>query len=183
MMNQRAIIIDNDDSFTHNLRHLIASVTGTSPDLVPYAELSRLDAGKYDLIIISPGPGTPSDYPAYSKLLSLMKPTIGVCLGMQIMNEFFGGTTVRSESPIHGQSKAISFQGVRQSVARYHSLKIGELGSGLIVEATDELDIPMAIRHESAPMIGFQFHPESFLTNNGTSYIKYALEAVNTVTV
>lgn len=171
----RIVLTDNNDSFTHNLEHLIYTATAVSPCVVPYKELASVQPDAWDLLVISPGPGHPSEYPDYARLFSSEIPILGICMGMQIMNEYFGGTTSRSQECVHGKSEEIMMEGRVHVVARYHSLYVSNVGKGLLVTATNKDGVPMTIRHISRPLMGYQFHPESFLTQNGIWFITHAL--------
>ncbi|WP_320169114.1 aminodeoxychorismate/anthranilate synthase component II [Maridesulfovibrio sp.] len=176
------LLIDNNDSFTNNLKHLLAvTIGGATVDICPYAEAAgQADVctsfGHYDLLVISPGPGTPADYPGYDRIIRCGRPVLGVCLGMQIINELCGGRTDRLAGCFHGRAEKISFNGRELAVARYHSLFCAEVGNGLSVIAATEEGVPMAVVHESLPLLGYQFHPESFLTEEPGVFIRYALE-------
>lgn len=174
----RSLIIDNDDSFTANLEHLVAQYSGLVPETISYHSLSLDNLPEFDLCLISPGPGKPGDYPLYHDFLSLQRPTIGICLGMQIINEFCGGEVRPLPGCIHGRTDEIMMRGRTFTVARYHSLSISRLGEGLDIIATNQQSIPMAIRHRTLPFIGYQFHPESFMTPQSRFFIEYAIDAV-----
>ena len=171
----RILLIDNNDSFTRNLEHLLVAVTGSVPVIEPYARINRLDPDAFDLICISPGPGRPEDYPEYRCLFDAGRPILGICLGMQIMNIHFGGTVDTYPDCIHGRTTGIDMHGRRYDVARYHSLRITSVADCFETVASDDRSVPMAIVHKSAPMVGYQFHPESFLTERGEELVAHAL--------
>lgn len=171
------LLIDNYDSFSRNLEHLLADRLHITPSVIPYEHLIRIDPDDYDLLVISPGPGRPSEYPEYHRLIAGRVPVIGVCLGMQIMNELCGGRTDRLETCIHGKTDRIDFDGRRFEVARYHSLYMSLVADCFKVISANRDGIPMAIRHISKPMIGYQFHPESFMTADGGYFIDYAIRS------
>ena len=173
---RRILLYDNNDSFTHNLEHLLAACTGADIVVRPYAEAGR--PGQADLVVISPGPGAPGEYPLYGPLLDAGRPVLGICLGMQIINNHFGGRTGRLAGCVHGRAEHIDFLGQRVAVARYHSLAVTRLGKGLRVTARNDTGVPMALQHESLPLLGYQFHPESFLTKTGARFIEHALESL-----
>jgi para-aminobenzoate synthetase component 2 len=172
----KTLLIDNNDSFTNNLEHLLVAATEYAPDIVPYDQLSAMVFDDYHLIVISPGPMTPSDYPAYDQLLAGKTPILGICLGMQIINDYFGGETAQLPGCVHGRSDVIEFENRRVTVARYHSLYVKTVGDGLKVLARNDSGVPMAVKHASRPIAGYQFHPESFLTNEGQFFVNYALD-------
>ncbi|OBQ54853.1 anthranilate synthase component II [Halodesulfovibrio spirochaetisodalis] len=176
----RIVLIDNNDSFTRNLEHLLVTATCFVPDIVTYGEqgtsLQHCPFDQYDLIVISPGPGHPSEYAAYNCVFESGKPVLGVCMGMQIINQFFGGTTDRLPDCVHGKTDTLEINGEARTVARYHSLYLSSVGAGLRVTATlSGTDVPMIVEHETRPVMGLQFHPESFLTEQGEWYIHHAM--------
>ncbi len=171
----KLLLIDNDDSFTGNLDHLLTRTTGSQPMVVPYSRLGTIDPSEFDIAVISAGPGKPSEYPDYSTLIESGTPVLGVCLGMQIINEAFGGTTAPLPDCIHGKTDEIEFQDRTFTVARYHSLSVNDLGQDLDVIVINRSGLPMALQHRSLPILGYQFHPESFMTTNGGYFIEYAV--------
>ncbi|MCK5127375.1 MAG: aminodeoxychorismate/anthranilate synthase component II [candidate division Zixibacteria bacterium] len=175
------LIIDNNDSFTYNLRHLLQTAQSSEPDVISYDSIDKVDFQRYDTIVISPGPGKPSEYPNYSKLFKSGKPIIGVCLGMQIMAEFYGGEVSLLEDCFHGRTESIEFDGKSFEVARYHSLAITRVPSCFTVISSNQATVPMAMTHNEFPYIGYQFHPESFLTKNGQFFIDYAFKFINSI--
>ena len=182
---KRILMIDNYDSFTYNLVQLVMS------NLVVDMVVKRNDtftvqdvlSVEPDGIIVSPGPKRPEDAGRSLEVIRELGPRIpllGVCLGMQCINQVFGGTTREAELPVHGKTSRIFhhgeglFRGVANSieVARYHSLRIDDIPPCLQVDARTELDnIPMAIHHHDYPLYGVQFHPESFMTEYGDTII------------
>ncbi len=179
------LIIDNYDSFVHNLARYVREAGYTTKvvrnDTASAKELVALDPMG---VILSPGPKRPKDAGVSLDLISCLPtttPLLGVCLGHQCLVEAFGGNTTRAKQPLHGEASLIRhdgralFQGLPPSivVGRYHSL-ISELpaGSDLIACAWSEEDELMAVRHRNAPWFGVQFHPESLLTPYGPGMIK-----------
>ncbi|EGJ49475.1 aminodeoxychorismate/anthranilate synthase component II [Desulfocurvibacter africanus] len=177
----RILLVDNEDSFTRNLEHLLAVTTGRAPKVLPYALFQTDLTAECDMLVISPGPGHPREYPAYAQLFTSREqgqpdtPVLGVCLGMQIINECLGGRTQRLHGCVHGKAEEIDFLGRRERVARYHSLHVTKLGDGLEALAATDKGVAMALRHRHRPFLGYQFHPESFLTENGEAFIRHAL--------
>lgn len=186
------LLVDNYDSFTFNLyqqlRFLGADVLVVRNDEITVQELSSLDLSG---IVISPGPGRPDeagistacvDYAFKSGL-----PLLGVCLGHQVIGEYFGARVIRADRPVHGEADLIYhnqtgvFNGVKNpfSAARYHSLVVDvEAATGLVVTARNKDGVIMGVQHISAPVYGLQFHPESFLTEEGDRIIKNFLREV-----
>ncbi|WP_029897136.1 aminodeoxychorismate/anthranilate synthase component II [Desulfohalovibrio reitneri] len=173
----RLLIADNDDSFTRNLEHLLAVETGVAPVVVNHARLDFERARSCDLLVISPGPGHPDDYPAYFPLLRdpACPPVLGICLGMQLINQALGGQTDRLKGCVHGKAEAIPFQGGEAVVARYHSLAVSGVAPELVVESENAEGTPMILAHPSRPLLGYQFHPESFLTHDPGRFIRHAI--------
>jgi len=171
------LLIDNEDSFTRNLEHLLAgAVPGAAVEVTPYARLADADLDGRDLLVISPGPGAPSEYRGYDRVFSAGKPILGICLGMQIINERFGGSTGRLRGCVHGKTDVVSMNGAEHVVARYHSLHVTAPGAGLDVLATNRDGIIMCLGSRTRRVIGCQFHPESFLSRDGGWFIDFALD-------
>lgn len=169
-------LIDNNDSFTRNLEHLLATAVNRAEVTVEScARLAEIDLSSPDLVVISPGPGTPADYPQYDRVLASDKPVLGICLGMQIINEHRGGATGRLPGCVHGKTETITWHGAPRVVARYHSLCVTRVGAGLDVLAVNGDSVPMAVGSSPDRLLGYQFHPESFLTENGGAFIHDAL--------
>lgn len=183
-MSVRVLVVDNHDSFVHTLigylRELGADVTMVEADALDENDLDpRLDA--HDAVMISPGPGTPADAGASLAVVRAAAerrmPLLGVCLGHQAIGEAFGGTVARAPELMHGMVSQVThdgsalFHGIRSPFAagRYHSLALVEsdLPAELRVTARAENGTIMAVAHESLPILGVQFHPESVLTEHG----------------
>jgi len=175
------LMIDNYDSFTYNLvqyfGELGQQVEVVRNDQYTVAELLSKSA---DYLVVSPGPGTPQQAGVSIEAIKLFSgriPVLGVCLGHQSIGEAFGGRTVHAEKLMHGKTDKIYHQ--KQSIfcdipdpfvaTRYHSLVVEQqdLPDCLIPTAYTDAGEMMALRHQSDPTIGVQFHPESISTENG----------------
>lgn len=184
----RLLMIDNYDSFTYNLvqmfRQYPLEVRVWRSDRIDLAQAQTLAP---DYIVISPGPKDPAHAGISMALIEAMHritPILGVCLGMQCLNEVFGGRTVRSPRPLHGKVSTVYhhgrgiFAGLPSpfSAARYHSLATAPderaLDSDLIITARSDDDIIMGLSHPCYPLHGVQFHPESFMTQCGFELIE-----------
>ncbi len=178
----RLLLIDNYDSFTFNLLHYLVKA-GQTVHVVRNDHPKLLSmATDYDAIVISPGPSSPANS-GFSKVAVAQfyqkKPILGVCLGMQVINEVFGGSTIRAPYPVHGKTSnirlitdSVIFKELDcvQTVGRYHSLICGNIPPALELTAMGDC-VPMAFQHREYPVFGLQFHPESFLTENGFQMI------------
>ena len=188
----RVVVVDHHDSYTWNLVHLVAGVTGELPDVVEHDEVVVDDLRAYSHIVLSPGPGhpgNPADFALGRAVFELDRPVLGVCLGMQAMVVAFGGT-VEEDVPAHGEVAEINhdgrgvFTGLPQDfkAVRYHSLQGLTLPDEL--EATAACpgsweDGPwalMGVRLRDLPLEGVQFHPESVLTEHGAAMVRNFLE-------
>ncbi len=177
-MIMRLLMIDNFDSFTYNLVQLFATEGVEVIVRRNSVSLDQLREFQPDALCISPGPGTPREsgvsFAALEYWLDRI-PVLGVCLGMQVINEFFDGRTIHAPSPVHGKTRPVRHDGEGLferipspfAAARYHSLAVERLSNNLIECAWCEDDTIMGIRHESLPVHAIQFHPESFLTQHG----------------
>lgn len=172
------LLIDHNDSFTRNLEHLLAAHLPKPPQVVSHEELPHMASANWSFIVLSPGPGRPGDYPDHGPLLRSGVPVLGVCLGMQIINEHFGGTTDRLQGCVHGRAERIRLAGRELLVARYHSLYCSRIGEGLVATAANANGVPMALVHRTLPVMGYQFHPESFLTEDGGFCVRHAMEVL-----
>ena len=184
------LLLDNYDSYTFNLAHLIAEVAGREPLVVPAGEAERLServrAGEFSHVVISPGPGTPEreqDFGAARRLIAAAAsaeiPVLGVCLGHQGLGLLSGARVSRAPRPRHGFVSTIShsgegiFAGIPQDfeVVRYHSLHIEE-APGITVHARSEDGVIQALKVDGLPHWGVQFHPESVLTQYGRNIMR-----------
>ncbi len=180
MKRPRILIVDNYDSFTHNVAHALrgegAECTLVASDAATAAELCALDV---DGFVISAGPCTPTQAGVSLELVSQLgqrrpsTPLLGLCLGHQAIAVARGAVLRRATQPLHGKVTAVRhdgaalFEGLPSplAVARYNSLVVeeGSLPSSLLATAWDEHDDVMALRHVTLPHVGLQFHPESWL--------------------
>jgi len=179
-------MIDNYDSFTYNLVQLIMSHVSVQMKVNrnDQVDLKSINNFAPDGIVISPGPKAPKDAGLSKQIIRMFSdkvPILGVCLGMQCINEVFGGETREADLPVHGKTSLIYHNNKHLflhlhnplKAARYHSLIIDKIPSCLEVDAfTEQENIPMAIHHKKYPIFGVQFHPESFLTEGGGIIIK-----------
>ncbi len=176
----KILILDNYDSFTYNLLGLIRDEAGLDIDVIRNDEIGLSEIAAYDKIILSPGPGLPADAGIMNELIHLYqftKPIFGVCLGMQAIGEVTGGRLINLDEPQHGVATSIQhtasklFQSIPSTfaVGRYHSWAIekNSLPSDMMITATDDEGVVMAIEHATLPISGVQFHPESILTEYG----------------
>ena len=181
----RILLIDNYDSFTWNLVHLIGGL-GPQVDVRRNDALSVEEAlsGPHDAIVLSPGPCTPNEAGICLDLVregASRKPIFGVCLGLQAIGQVFGGDVVRAPLPMHGKISAIRhearglFRGINGPLqaTRYHSLVVDRATcpAELAVEAETEDGLIMALSHREFPVHGVQFHPESIASEHGATII------------
>ena len=169
----RVLLIDNHDSFTRNLEHLLATTLGLPPEIVTWGKVDMAALKDYDLVCISPGPGHPDDYPGYGEVFESGRPVLGICLGMQLLGRHFGGKVERLEGCVHGVRDRIEFDGKSFEVARYHSLHLTDVPDCFQVLSRNRQGVAMAVRHRSRKLLGFQFHPESFMSGEGSYFIDY----------
>lgn len=182
------LVIDNYDSFTHNLVHLLA-MHGEEVKVVRCDRLTvgEVLAARPRRLVLSPGPGRPGDRGIGEELVRTAPPSVrllGVCLGHQAIATASGGTLRSAMHPIHGKTSLIRhdgrglFRGCRNpmSAMRYHSLVVDRSGLPDFLEVTAILDDDegtiMGLRHRHRPIEGIQFHPESFMTPEGATLIR-----------
>jgi anthranilate synthase/aminodeoxychorismate synthase-like glutamine amidotransferase len=183
----RVLVVDHHDSYTWNLMHLVAAVTGELPDLVQHDEPGAYVAADITHVVLSPGPGSPADEADFRlgrRLLAESRlPILGVCLGMQGIVTTYGGR-VAPGRPAHGVVSRIDhdgrgvFAGLPAGFAavRYHSLVATDVPDCLEVSARAEDGTVMGVRHRSRPIEGVQFHPESILSEHGRRLVANFLE-------
>jgi para-aminobenzoate synthetase len=192
----RVLVVDNYDSFTYNLVQSLAGMPGVRPAVVPNDDPSWRDAklGKFDCVVISPGPGRPeraADFGICRAIIEATQvPLLGVCLGHEGICYTFGGTVAAAPEPRHGLTSLVQhngdvlFAGIPSTfhAVRYHSLMAGTIPGVLQVIATADDGVPMGLRHRSRPIWGVQFHPESVGTEHGerllSNFIAIAAETM-----
>ncbi|MBM6595751.1 anthranilate synthase component II [Microvirga pudoricolor] len=182
----RVLVIDNYDSFTWNLVHLIAPLA-SSMDVVrnDATSVDEVLASRPDAIVLSPGPRTPNEAGICLDLVTRASPeipTFGVCLGLQTIGQVFGGTVARAPLPMHGKVSPIShggqtiFRGINGPInaTRYHSLIVERETCPVDLSVTAETDdgLIMGLSHRFLPIHGVQFHPESILSEHGSTIMK-----------
>ena len=190
----KVFMLDNYDSFTYNLVQLLgrigADVTVARNDQVTVDEVAALEP---DAIVISPGPSRPENAGISVQLVRRLGPSVpilGVCLGHQAIGVAYGAEVIRVH-PVHGKASPVhhagigSFEGLPSpfDAARYHSLAVSSAGlpPELEVTAWAEEGTIMALRHRTDPVEGFQFHPESILTDDGEALVAGFLRRVTRV--
>ncbi len=191
MSSPKILVVDNFDSFVFNLVNYLNEL-GATTTVIRNDELKTINFADFDGILISPGPGHPSeaagtlDAIAYATTNSL--PLLGICLGHQAIGEVFGGTVDRAPELLHGKISHIhhSEDGIFKDIpqdyiaTRYHSLAIKEDGFPAVLEITarSESGVIMGVRHKNLPIQGVQFHPESILTEHGHKLLQNWLDEV-----
>ncbi len=194
MSQDKIFMLDNLDSFTYNLVDEFYQL-GFKPEI--YRNTLSADfifnkmcehqasTGENVILVLSPGPGNPTQAGCLMALIEKAAgkfPIIGICLGHQALVQHFGGEVGRANAIVHGKASFVehqekgAFDGIANplSVARYHSLMATKMPEQLITTAKTD-DIVMAIEHKTLAIIGFQFHPESILTNYGSALLKQAM--------
>ncbi|QWF22002.1 aminodeoxychorismate/anthranilate synthase component II [Nocardioides sp. LMS-CY] len=182
------VVVDHHDSYTWNLVHLVAAVTGSLPAVVQHDEVSAAEVLAFSHVVLSPGPGhpaSPADFSVGREVLRrATRPVLGVCLGMQGLVTTYGGTVDRVR-PAHGDVASVThdgrgvFAGLPSPLAavRYHSLAVLEVPACLEVTARSEDGVVMGVRHRTLPLEGVQFHPESVLSEHGERLVANFLGA------
>jgi anthranilate synthase component 2 len=183
---KKILVIDNYDSFTYNLVYYIEQLTGSCPAVFRNDEISVGDVDAYEKILISPGPGVPSDAGICIDMIKRYAPTksiLGICLGHQAIGEAFGGRIINLNQVYHGVATPVIisetndplFLNIASPVTggRYHSWVVSgvNLPDCLQITCKDEGGLIMGIRHKVYDVRGLQFHPESVLTEHGMEII------------
>jgi para-aminobenzoate synthetase component 2 len=180
----RVLVIDNYDSFVYTLNGYLQQL-GAETEVVRNDSFDPADAARtiaeYDAVLLSPGPGKPSEagvsIPVVFAALESHTPLLGVCLGHQAIAEALGATVTNAEELMHGKTSVIRhdrsafYDGVPDgfTATRYHSLAVvdGTVPDSLVVTSRTEGGVIMGVRHVTSPVYGVQFHPESVLTEGG----------------
>jgi anthranilate synthase component 2 len=190
----KILVFDNYDSFTYNLVHLVKKIIGDTVDVFRNDQIPLENVQAYDKIILSPGPGIPSEAGLLLPLIkryAASKSILGVCLGHQAIGEAFGARLVNLSKVYHGVALPVNittrktgalivnadlFAGMQDGfmAGRYHSWAIDPEGfpESLEVTATDASGLIMALRHKTFDVLGVQFHPESVLTPDGEKIMR-----------
>jgi anthranilate synthase/aminodeoxychorismate synthase-like glutamine amidotransferase len=191
----KVLLIDHEDSFVYNISQALEShgaMVTCYRSTEPLAGAVRADP---DAIVLSPGPGHPRDRRVTGLSRQLLRrwrgerPFFGVCLGHQLIADFYGGNVIRAPAPVHGETSPVRhdgrgvFRGIRTPLAgaRYHSLTVDprKLPPVLEVSATDDLGLIMGLRHRREPVESVQFHPESYLTRAGPQLLSNFLDGAH----
>lgn len=183
---KKILILDNYDSFTHNIAHIIREL-GAQVDIIRNDKISLDEVDRYDKILLSPGPGIPSEAGILLPLIRRYAPTksiLGICLGEQAIGEVFGATLINLDKVYHGVESTIKivsadplFEGLGAEfmAGRYHSWVVSlenfpsQMEITAIEQQTGQI---MALRHREYDVRGVQFHPESILTPEGKQILK-----------
>ena len=191
----KILVFDNYDSFTYNLVHLVEKILHIKVDVFRNDEIALEKVKEYDKIILSPGPGIPSEAGMLLPLIkeyAASKSILGVCLGHQAIGEAFGGTLINLDTVFHGvatpvkilNNKSTILQGLGEQVevGRYHSWIIDRKNfpDELEITAVDENNYIMALQHKKYDVQGVQFHPESVLTPEGEKMMRNWLKGPQT---
>lgn len=182
----KILVIDNYDSFTYNLVHILKKFEGVTVDVKRNDEVSEEEPGLYDKIVFSPGPGLPEEAGTMLSVIrnyAGLKPMLGVCLGHQAIGESFGGTLQNMDVVLHGiatpitvVSKSYLFDQLPETfdAGRYHSWIVEKetLPSVLEITSIDQQGRIMSFQHKEFDIQGVQFHPESVLTPRGEKILE-----------
>ena len=186
------VVIDNYDSFTYNLVHLIKEISGPEVSVIRNDQFELSDIEKFSHIVLSPGPGLPSEagkMPGVVKQYAPTKKILGVCLGHQCIGEIFGASLSNLKTVVHGKGietikivqDEVLYHGLddKFTTGRYHSWVVDKKNfpSCLEITSEDKEGYIMSLRHRELNVRGVQFHPESVLTPEGYSMIKNWLDA------
>jgi len=188
----KILILDNYDSFTYNLVHMVEDITGVYPTVFRNDEIAIEAIDAYDLIILSPGPGIPDEAGILKEVIKTYagkKPIFGVCLGLQAITEVFGGSLENLDTVFHGVATtmevtnfdALIYKGIPTEfeAARYHSWIASkkDFPAELEITAVDEFGDIMSLQHKEFNISAVQFHSESILTPLGENLVRNFIQA------
>ena len=191
------LVIDNRDSFVYNVVELLRSLPELTFEVIPEGELELSSLPEHDGLILSPGPGVPSEFPRMQALIRAeagVKPILGICLGHQALAEHYGARLVQLPAPRHGHASALVVEDPADRlvgaiptgslIGRYHSWAVDEVSMPTCLVPTaycadaDEGRVLMAMRHRTEPVWSVQFHPESMISEHGCAYLSAFATAV-----
>jgi anthranilate synthase component II len=183
----KILVLDNYDSFTFNLVHMLQKITECKVDVFRNDKISLAEIENYDKIVLSPGPGIPDEAGILKDLIQQYGPTksiLGVCLGLQAIGEVYGGSLINLHTVFHGIATEVCLTSEKDSLfdglpatffaGRYHSwiIKNENLPACLRITVVDKSGAIMGISHKTFDVKGVQFHPESILTPVGEKIIR-----------
>ena len=188
----KILIIDNYDSFTYNLVHMVEDITGEFPAVFRNDQITLPEIDAYDLLLLSPGPGIPDEAGILKEIIAEYagkKPIFGVCLGLQAIAEVFGGTLENLDTVFHGvattmkvtEPSAVIYKGIPAAfeAGRYHSwiASTENLPDCLKITSVDDDGEIRSVEHKEFPISAVQYHPESILTPLGKQIVQNFIEA------
>ncbi|MCB9201754.1 MAG: aminodeoxychorismate/anthranilate synthase component II [Flavobacteriales bacterium] len=178
-------IIDFEDSFTYNIIHSVEKNKGINIELIDYKKMKINHLNQFDKIILSPGAETPKEKNISNNILSEIintKPILGICLGFQIIADFFGESLVQLDKPKHGVQSELEILQKDEIFSNLNSIKVGRYHSWSVnlkdksemipLAKSKDDDCLMVFKHSKLPVYGVQFHPESILTPKGDLLLK-----------
>ncbi|SIT03282.1 anthranilate synthase component 2 [Kaistella chaponensis] len=187
----KILVFDNYDSFTYNLVQMIEQIMGEKVEVFRNDQIELAEIEKYDKIVLSPGPGIPSEAGILLELIKKYAPTksiLGVCLGQQAIAEAFGGSLINLTEIYHGvattaqtiKKEAMLLRDLPQNleVGRYHSWAVNpeDFPEELEITSVDENGMIMSLQHKTYDVHAVQYHPESILTPDGRKIIENFLK-------
>lgn len=182
----KIVLIDHNDSFTYNIIELLRKFKNVDVQVINYQIIDLKKITEFDKIILSPGPGLPTDYPKTNALIEQFyrkKPIFGICLGHQMLSEFFGLKMYNLAEVKHGVSeqiivddKSLLYRNISNEirVGLYHSWAVKQVNNNRNIQITawNKDQVIMSIEHKKLPIFGTQYHVESFLTPMGEKIMK-----------
>ncbi|MDX2442559.1 MAG: aminodeoxychorismate/anthranilate synthase component II [Bacteroidales bacterium] len=180
------LLVDNNDSFTYNILEALRANTLAKVDVLRQNQIELTQVAEYDKIILSPGPGLPSDFPLLYQIIDEFKSNksiLGICLGHQAICSYFGANLVKLPIVCHGQSHEINvntnsklYRNLPEdfNVGLYHSWAVdtSEFPQELEITGISDTQIIMSVAHNRYDLHGIQFHPESFISEHGAEILK-----------